>query len=161
MSTDLDVADPRLAEPVEDIPMRREVIPPAILLTGAILFALAVHGAHITTWTGPGFSMFSSSDYVATRVVLISVTTKAGSGPATAPEDLEAALSRQRWQPNEDALQQTAADLLDLKWSRQDDGSFSAGNGDAADMVELRLITVHIEGERVMMRTIVEAEASK
>lgn len=141
--------------------MRREVIPAALLVAGAVFFAFAVNAWRVGTWSGPGFSMFASVDHRGNRIVTISVTAGDGTRPAVVPEAFEEPFEDQLYRPHADDLRESAEAILDLQWSLQDDGRYVAGDGVMAERVRLNLITVHVDGDDVVIRTIHEAEASR
>ena len=140
--------------------MRREAIPPLLLVVVAILFAGLVHNYRLTTWTGPGFSMFASSDHIGTRRVQISVTAGQNTAPAEVPDDLAAELESQRHTPDQERLTATAERLLTLRWSLNDDGVFEADKGRQAEQVTLRLVTIAADGDHVVVTPILETVAS-
>jgi hypothetical protein len=140
--------------------MRRELVAPLILVVVAVIFAGFVQANRLTTWTGPGFSMFASADYLGTRSIQVSVTVGDETGPAEIPSDLADELDRQRHTPDQQRLDQAAEQLLALSWRRNDDGLFVAEDGTRADRVRLRLVTIAGEGDQIVVSPILETMVS-
>lgn len=154
METQLRAESSRFVRP------RRELIPVVVLLTAALVFAVAVRTQDLTTWTGPGFSMFSTVDYDRTRWVRVEVTTPEGVAPAEQPESADALLEALKHRPNAARAEELANAYLRTTWVWSGD-RLVPGTGPVADSVRLALVNVYVSDDEIVSREILRVEVEQ
>lgn len=144
--------------PSRGVRPRRELIPVVVLVVAALVFAIAVDRHGLTTWTGPGFSMFSRVDYDRTRWVRAEVTTAEGVAPAHIPDsDLVASLKNR---PDRATAEELAAVLLASDWEMVG-GLFVPGGDGTANSVRLWVVNVHVRSSEIVAEELLTVEAAR
>ena len=134
---------------------RRLLLPSALLLTAALAFAVFVRTTGATTWTGPGFSMFSTVDYTTTRSVHLELSVDGQTAPAVMGDAFGHGRTQLRDRPNtgdaravlEQALATTWT-LVDGRWEAAEDGGVSP------DSASLRVVTANVSGDDAVARVL-------
>lgn len=130
----------------------------AVLVAAAAVFALLVAANGLTTWTGPGMSMFSTVDHQGNRAVRVWVQTFDGDGmtEARVPASLHGDAKELRRAPSTKRASRLASELLELSWARADD-HLEAGDGTAAIAVRVAVVNVYVEADGLTERLLVKS----
>ncbi len=151
---------PNAGPPVKQSGFRREFVPVAVLLVGALTFAVAVHTHNFTTWTGPGFSMFSTVDYDRTRWVRIEVTTAEASAPAQELESTDELLESLKARPDDSTALALATAYLNGSWALIGT-QFEPGAGSRAESVSLTVVNVYVAGSEIVAEELLTMDVAR